>query len=486
MRQNFNFLHKWLIEQAARSTKQPFSRNRPPTSLSLQVRDRGFALPLAVGMGLIMILVGVTMIARSQNDSVTASLQKQTSQSLAIAEGGASRSLGLLNDNYNPLLRLNYDPINPATNKTYLGPDGVLNSGDEETTAVDQWSTISNAPPCFSTATIDDDLLTGRISSDTATEPENYRLLAYRYSDPDGAPESGDEKGTLLVRGQELNSDAVSLVLQSFQVSNVFAPANFPGLLATDINLGNNDVLGAVAGNVVCTDPANCPVSECVDGEPTENGLRAAIGAQNQGVVQGEIRVGEAAWPPLPTAPAGAVNIGDIDDSMTFPRRDGSGNLTDSLIDGAYHYIIEDITLNSETLTIDSSGAPVYFYVSGDITMGGSAEIVHSGSPERFRIYGNPADNDDSNDQSFTLNGGSSTTNLFIYAPDATIGVNGGSSNPDISGAVWTKTWDGSSSNNAEISVPSDMGSLLGTGLRATFRSAATSAANSWQRQPAQ
>jgi hypothetical protein len=118
--------------------------------------------------------------------------------------------------------------------------------------------------------------------------------------------------------------------------------------------------------------------------------------------------------------------------------------------------------------------------------MGGSAEIVHSGSPERFRIYGNPADNDNGNDQSFTLNGGSSTTNLFIYAPDATVAINGGSSNPDISGAVWVKTWDGSNSNNAEISVPSNMGSLLGTGLRATFRSAATSAANYWQRQPAQ
>lgn len=40
--------------------------------------EQGFAIPIAVGMGLIMLLVGVTMIIKSQGDQVTASAQKNT------------------------------------------------------------------------------------------------------------------------------------------------------------------------------------------------------------------------------------------------------------------------------------------------------------------------------------------------------------------------------------------------------------------------
>ena len=70
---------------------------------------------------------------------------------------------------------------------------------------------------------------------------------------------------------------------------------------------------------------------------------------------------------------------------------------------------------------------------------------------------------------------------MFVYFPCATVGINGGSGatadcdedgecgGGDISGAVWAKTWDGSSSNNAQLVVPKDMGSLLFTGLGTRF-----------------
>jgi len=50
--------------------------------------EQGFAIPVAVGIGLITILVATTMMLRSQDDQVTALAQKQTAQSLGIAEGG--------------------------------------------------------------------------------------------------------------------------------------------------------------------------------------------------------------------------------------------------------------------------------------------------------------------------------------------------------------------------------------------------------------
>ena len=59
--------------------------------------NRGFAMPVAIGLGLVILLIAATLIMRSQGDRVTASAQKATAQGLAIAEGGLSRTLAKLN-----------------------------------------------------------------------------------------------------------------------------------------------------------------------------------------------------------------------------------------------------------------------------------------------------------------------------------------------------------------------------------------------------
>lgn len=133
------------------------------------------------------------------------------------------------------------------------------------------------------------------------------------------------------------------------------------------------------------------------------------------------------------------------------------------------------------------TGDPVYLYVSGNITLNGNGGMLNTGSPERFAIFGNPADpNNARTDQQFTISGGSSTSNVFIFAPDARVGINGGSSDPDIRGAVWAKVWNGSSSNNAEIRVPDNMNQLVANAFGTTFdigrRLNKTEASTRWQR----
>ncbi|MEB3150976.1 MAG: hypothetical protein VKL60_18400, partial [Sphaerospermopsis sp.] len=54
-------------------------------ALLLHSRESGFAMVIAVSLGLIMILVGLTMTMRSQGDQITASQQKATDQALAAA-----------------------------------------------------------------------------------------------------------------------------------------------------------------------------------------------------------------------------------------------------------------------------------------------------------------------------------------------------------------------------------------------------------------
>lgn len=46
-------------------------------ALKRRASEQGFALPIALGLGFVMLLIGATMIMRSQGDQVTASAQKQ-------------------------------------------------------------------------------------------------------------------------------------------------------------------------------------------------------------------------------------------------------------------------------------------------------------------------------------------------------------------------------------------------------------------------
>jgi hypothetical protein len=462
-------------------------------------QERGFAMPVAMSMGLIILLIAATLISRSQSDRVTAMVQKNTAQSLTVAEGGVARSLSKLKSlNNGAYLQLSYDPLNTAVSpaKTYLGPDGIPNSGDEETTAVNQWLNPPTVAPCATTGTLPSGLTSDSLGSGS------YTIKAYRYRDPDGIPNSGDEVGTLLVEGQQ--GDAKSQVQVSVAIARNAVSSSFPGLYGSNsINLGNNDVLKVAgqtgsAANVICK---NCtvPTAQCSAGQPTATGLASAVGKGPNSNIDGGILIGDPQIPPVPTAPTTACSSTSgancritlssaISSSTTLPRSTDVTNRTSWSIPAntPYHYVISSIDLSgNETLTVNTSNAPVYLYVTGNVSMSGNAGIAHTGTPDRLRLYGNPADNNNSNDQSITINGGSSATNIFIYAPDATVGINGGSSDPDILGAVWAKTWNGSSSNNAEIRVPDNMPALLGGAFSsAGMQSSSLSAPSRWQRQP--
>jgi hypothetical protein len=57
--------------------------------------------------------------------------------------------------------------------------------------------------------------------------------------------------------------------------------------------------------------------------------------------------------------------------------------------------------------------------------------------------------------QDIKLNGGGNALNMFVYFPCASVEIRGGANEPDINGAVWTKTYQ-SSGDNIEIYVPPD------------------------------
>lgn len=493
-------------------------------------RNRGFTLPMVLGMGLIMIVIALTIISRSQIDKVTSSVQKQTNQAFAIAEGGMARSLGLLNGNYQMFLRLTYNPINPTTNQPYLitraqaqsagnlSLTGQPNVDSLSFAAEDQWSSPPDPPPCYSAAVLTDIILNGDIGGvNTGT----YAILAYLYDDVDST-------GYLLLRGDVPGSPANAFVMQKINVVDKNIPSNFPGLMAEDINLGNNDVLGTVSGNVICTNPANCvvPPASCVNGQPTDDGLKAAVGALNNSNVEGSIVVGAIDRPPVPLAPPivgsivdgnevmpgdGAYNLGSLNNPTVknYPRV-GDEYYTDPNTGEEYYaYVISSISLSgnvNNSLSFNTTNRPVYLFVTGNVSLSGNPGIRNTcspdsvtcgppsgmaglpsgiGTPDRLRLYGNPANSDPNAapSQEITLSGGSTAGSMFVFAPDAKVGINGGSNSPDIFGAVWAKEWNGSNSNNAEIQVPDNLPDLLAnTGIGASITVARTTEATNWSR----
>ena len=297
--------------------------------------------------------------------------------------------------------------------------------------------------------------VTGKLFNDTA----RYTLMSYDF---DGTKFYGGV-GTFLVKGEKLSSSgdiqATAFVEKTVDIKpkNCGAPVGgnptkngFPGLLGKTIDMGNNDVWGSVSGNVLCT---TCEGT-------TEEEIEDEINLFKNGDIEGNLFAGPIAMPTPDSPPADASPF-LIDGELALTAGIQAAGSPCTFDGTTTHCNVSSITLNSVNLTVDSSSGPVNLYVSGDISMSGTASIVHSGHPWDLTILGNPEDQSTSScSQTFTLNGGATTSNIFVHAPDACVGINGGSQKPDIYGAVWCKHFDGSRSNNAEIEVPDDMGDI--------------------------
>lgn len=69
------------------------------TAIRCRSSEQGFALPIAVGMGFVMILIATTLLIRSNGDRVTASAQEDTAGSLSLVEVGITRTLSAFKQN---------------------------------------------------------------------------------------------------------------------------------------------------------------------------------------------------------------------------------------------------------------------------------------------------------------------------------------------------------------------------------------------------
>ncbi|PSO54309.1 MAG: hypothetical protein BRC35_14360 [Cyanobacteria bacterium QH_10_48_56] len=371
--------------------------------------EKGFALPVVIGMGLIMTLIGMTMIMRSQGDQVTAVAQKGTAQSVATAEAGIAQVLSFINS-----VRIVADKDlknwQNAYDKSYVDDCSDVPDAKAKKYAKKDWIKING-------------------KKDNNGKKDRFKIEGYDYS-------SGE--GTLKVKAESNFKKTPSITVLEVTIPVKNQSSSVPGLFVKQADLSNNEIDGNVLISGCDLSGSNIDNSN-VNGQVTHSPF--------------------ADFPALPEPPGGVTpeDLGDITNDLTLPDTNDTA-AKDS--DGRYHYIVDSINMNGgdKTVTI-TAGEKVTLYLKGDIDLKGNAKIEHEypANPTNFQIFGSDGDSgvgDDNNDTYGTGTteviclSGKSTIDAFILAPKAKVAVNGGGNGNGITGTVWSDRWNKGTPNS--------------------------------------
>lgn len=441
-------------------------------------RNRGFVLPITLAMGTVMILVGVAAVARSHYTRINTFSRQQTGGSLAVAEGGVARTLAQLsNPNNRVLLTGNYDTINPKTNKTYLGVDGILNNGDEENTAVNQWTSFSVTSLC---SNVPSPGTPNATYNGSIGNSDSYTLKAYRYN-------NASSTGILLVEGK--HNTSISLIRVTIAVESSFS--DFPGVVAVEkMELLGREVTGS-NGNVYYDPAFSANSSLTASSAPGDANRPNYLNAIKSGTndydedddgdsvdnVSGKI-VACKITPTFAYTPQG-VNLGDITNTLAL-----SGSSS-----GITYFQASKIDIEDKIVEVDTTNGAVYIYVNGPVQVKGNSQFrnirTDGISPKvgDLRIIVSTTDQTQIYDTACIQN-------AFFYSPRGNLQLGGSgdgcpsNGNTNIDGVVWVREITNTSGSNTGIGVPDDLSSLAdiagSVGLSATKKFGSV---KNWQRQ---
>jgi len=434
----------------------------------------GFALPLALMIGLVILTIGIGMIGRTQVDRSKVTTQKIKADGLSVAEMAVTQVQQLIDENR--LLSM-YDSTDWSSSavQTLLGA------------AIDE----EQAHGCNSRSSTTTQLILRNISSIAGANwtnlPNNrsYRLVSYDY------PGTEDEEGRIAgVKGditkayarldgragvdQGLSQSRLEVEIPVFsQRDPIFENNNsIPGLWlaekATDdlTNPVGNDgtyVKGAnFKSNVVMSDRCSYPERQQLyitnfitnDRKPPlkDSGYNARFVTEK--------------FPELPAIPTNLhtdqQNL-SLTSDMTFPRDVDKGKESTKKTIGykdpnnsandvkpeevkVYEYIVTNINLSGGSNITITPGKKVIFYVQGNIRSTGNGGIKHDCSsvekgvtcePTDVQIFAYNNNTPKSENPQICLTG-NSRLDAFIFAPDYLIGKTG---TGQYYGSIWGKSW---------------------------------------------
>ncbi|TRU29351.1 MAG: hypothetical protein EWV81_02695 [Microcystis aeruginosa Ma_SC_T_19800800_S464] len=422
-------------------------------------KEKGFALPLAVLIGLILMVTGITMIMRAQGDQSKVIAQKVRADSLTSSETGVARVQDLLNS-VRVMARFN---SNSNCDTDGCWQNAEVPAGNPSNDLQKQLKELVDAAPSCSNPN-DADTLQAKIAElrDLAKPSSDgeggewfdlgnnryYRVVNYVYLDDTKKtpPPNGLGWGVLTLEGLSRTSAATDLTNTAIDRDSddnaasrnrvvvtipildspplAFNRTTVPALWISE---GTADDGAKFQGDVVeDVESPECNINQSKIQQPTSDAPNPPYTAQFVGVT----------FPGLPPIPDGDTipNLGDIESSETFPRTGDTASTS-----GVYEYIVDNINLDEEDdekITI-TPGQRVVFYVGGNINGAiehncGTTTGCKSGN---LQIY---AYNQPSSAAPQICLRGNQRLEAFIFAPDYSLGK---TDDGIFIGAAWGKNW---------------------------------------------
>jgi Tfp pilus assembly protein PilX len=437
--------------------------------------EDGFAIPIAVGMGLIMILLALTAIAKSQDDRVTSINKKDTARSLLAAESGVTQIQALMN-------RYRTIASYPACQGNWKTDNTCSDTG-----TIASWALAANLknltplpPRLNSVCSANDDLSVAETTvqgwantnwkkvdpDETETDPTKqkgeFRLLDYRG-------------GILTVEGR-INGTQSNEALSQLRVtvpqfnpgSQPVAPLWVTGSVSGSPTIGG-DVMGSCASTLNTTFPSGKDykaIQSRLSMPPTVSpptsgsySLTNISGVESRNLPQIEMMTDSSTGKRIPKEYP-------VLDASGNPVLDASGNpikktkimdTPDS--DGVYKYIVSSLDASfavpRAAFSIDASGNPlsnikVQIWVTGNLDLSDKIIVNQcagetSCTPFNVTIYGTNGN--------LTLNPETRICDVLFHMPDydvvssttaaanTTQDCGAGAKN---TGIYWVKSWTGS------------------------------------------
>ncbi len=422
-----------------------------------KLSSRGFALPMALMVGLVLMVMSLAMVGRSQMGAQNTVSQKTTAEGLAIAETGITRILDLINQNR--YISMFPDCVTRNSSGQCQDPSVMSSPKPQSWATVNTISEISACGTAINSTQISPLVASQSwfpVNSSNADQGE-YRLINYQYS-----PTVGIAPGTatLTMEGRvnnsnQLNNSNSRLEVQIPVDASPPLTTGVPGVWLTDGGTGNNTIQGDVLLGDCGTSPGNISITGT---DPITSQPYTA-------------KYTSLEFPDLPTIPTTNINtLNNPSGNINLPR--GTDLSTTETIAGQtitfYRYRVNEIDFHSGTNNITIAPTPnqrVLFYLNGSIDVGANSDIVHKCTnssnqpiagckPTDFQIFGYSVA---TSPRAQICMSGNNRLDAFILAPAYTIGIAGsGGGVGGIKGTVWAYDWSnsgGCGSNTSNVVV---------------------------------
>jgi len=475
--------------------------------------DGGFVIPLITGIGLIMIVVGMTLFRTSQREQETTVIRQQTTQSLSLAEAGIVETLSYLN-RFTVLVDQNLKDW-PEIATSIPTSDSDACSQTPASTSVIDW--VSAAKKMADADTTNDNQAWINLSKG------QYRILSYQVN---------DKTGILNVEGREgADSSAITALEVTLPIVTDSSSAGVPGLwLPNKVDPPANIATDASIQADICLEGSlPSDPSKLSNSKLTGPGTLDFPAGDDPGITENTDEI-----PPLPNLPSVRYDLASLDASDCYimlpripdsEREEQSSNFlvsglsnncgsfnssTSDVPEGKiYSYFFQgsdSIKLsNAQILINPPPGTTVAIYLEGNVTISGTSNstgapslscvgttndittyIGHPTDASKVVIYGsaefgNPEGNPNYGGSIHTGVISISDTTLingFVFAPDADLQLSQG----QVKGSAWVKEIHASSSSGCSISISQQNVGSIAAKLAGLSRTD-FDPINSWQRK---